>query len=875
MKRTCCMGAILLCLMGIADAQRLPSTTTPDNYQLTLTPDLAHDTFSGEESISVTVAKPVTEIVLNAVDIEFQDVTIASGGSSQKARVTLDKASEQAKLTVGNAIPAGHATIQVKYTGILDHELRGFYAGKQDDGAKYAATQLEATDARRAFPSFDEPAFKATFDITIIADSGMKVLSNTKALSDTEGPSAGKHTVHFAKTSKMSCYLVAFVIGNFEYIEGSADNIPIRVYTSPGKKQLATFALTVAEESIRYYDQYFGIKYPYGKLDMIGLSDFGPGAMENTGCITYREAFLMLDERRAPVETKKFVASVIAHEIAHQWFGDLVTMQWWDDIWLNEGFASWMSSKPIEAWKPEWHIELNDVRDTTQAMNLDSLENTHPIHQEANTPAEILELADDITYDKTASVLRMLESYLGEEKFRAGVNLYLRQHAYANATAADFWNALAKASNQPVDKIMATFVEQPGLPMVSVSAQCKGTSETVSLEQQRYVYDRAKFEAGNNQIWQIPVCLKTEAGSSAVKCELLAQKKQTFTLPQCSAWIDPNAGAQGFYRSGYDAAAVRALAKNAETALSPADRIMLLADVWASVRVDREKIGDYLLLAEGLRSDRDPQVISLLVNQLQYIGRYLVTDSDQEAYRSWVDDLLSPIAAELGWEPKPGESVELQSVRGDLLRALGEIAHDPASEALARKLAEQELKNPSSVDPELAQSAVVVEATNGDEAFYDQVLKHLKNATTPQQRSLYRQALVSFRDPRLLQRTLDYAVKEARVQDANLIIGRVMQNENGEKLGWDFVRSRWAQNQDTNGAFGGSSSAGLVASTGSFCDSSLRDQVKEFFANHPVPTAERTLKQALERIDYCIDVKNRQMPELASWLQNQAGRAGK
>jgi len=464
---------------------------------------------------------------------------------------------------------------------------------------------------------------------------------------------------------------------------------------------------------------------------------------------------------------------------------------------------------------------------------------------------------------------------LGEENFRRGVNEYLRQHAYGNAAAADFWGALAEVSKKPVDKIMATFMEQPGAPIVSVSAQCEGSSESVSLEQQRYVYDRAKFEAGNNQIWQIPVCLKIGPQSSTKRCELLTQKKQEITLLVCSTWIVPNAGAQGFYRSGYDAKALHSLAKHTETALSPAERIMVLSDVWASVRVDREKIGDYLLVAQGLQSDRTPQVIALLVNQLQFIGSYLVTDSDQQAFRNWVRDLLSPMAAELGWEKKPGESAEEQSLRGDLLHALGAIARDPAAVELARKLADQELNTPSSVDPELAENAISIAAANGDAAFYDKVLSALKNAKTPEQKSLYQQALVSFEDPKLLQRTLDYAVTDARQQDSGLIIGRVMQNPHGAQLTWSFVRSRWGQTEKMNGAFGGSSAAGLVASTGNFCDIGMRDEVKEFFSSHPVPTAERTLKQALERIDYCVDVKERQGPELASWLRSQSGGAGK
>jgi aminopeptidase N len=274
---------------------------------------------------------------------------------------------------------------------------------------------------------------------------------------------------------------------------------------------------------MRYYNRYFDIKYPYGKLDLVGLPDFSAGAMENTGCITFREILLLLDEQHSGVDLKKTVASVIAHEMAHQWFGDLVTMQWWNDFWLNEGFATWMSSKPLEAWKPEWQVELGNVRDTTESLNADSLENTHPIHQEAQTPGEILELADQITYGKTAAVLRMLESYLSPDTFRAGVNAYLKQHAYGNATAADFWGAQTSVSKKPVDKIMPTFVEQAGVPLVSIKTQCAGGSQGVTLTQQRYFFDRTKFEAGTNEIWQIPVCLKeiNSDSSGPAKCELV------------------------------------------------------------------------------------------------------------------------------------------------------------------------------------------------------------------------------------------------------------------------------------------------------------------------------------------------------------------
>src|SRR5580700_3052929 len=439
MKRILAVLTFALTAFSLAAAQRLPEVAVPENYKLTFTPDLEKATFEGNETISVKVLKPTSEITLNAVDIDFHEVTITSGGTTQKAKVTPEKDKEMVVLAVEKALPAGMATIHITYSGILNSEMRGLYIGKDDQGRKYAASQFEATDARRAFPSFDEPDYKATFDITAVADKGLVAISNQKILSDTPGP-GDEHTVTFATTAKMSSYLAALVVGNFEYIEGEADGIPIRIYSTPGKKEMGKFALETAEHVLGYYDKYFGIKYPYGKLDLIGLPDFSAGAMENTGCITFREVILLIDEPHGSIDLKKEIASVIAHEMAHQWFGDLVTMKWWDDIWLNEGFATWMENKPVAKWKPEWNFNLDDVGETAGTLNLDSLANTRPIHQAAETPAEIQELFDGIAYGKAAAVLRMLESYLGEETFRAGVNAYLQQHRYANATAGDFWD---------------------------------------------------------------------------------------------------------------------------------------------------------------------------------------------------------------------------------------------------------------------------------------------------------------------------------------------------------------------------------------------------------------------------------------------------
>jgi len=796
---------------------------------------------------------------------------------TQKAKISLEKDKEMVVLSVGKPLPAGPATIHISYAGILNSEMRGLYLGKDSEGRKYAASQFESTDARRAFPSFDEPDYKATFDITAITDKTMVAMSNQKVISDTPGP-GDKHTVKFATTVKMSSYLAALVVGNFEYVEGEADGIPIRVYSTPGKKEMGRFALDVAEHVLSYYDKYFGIKYPYGKLDLIGLPDFSAGAMENTGCITFREVILLIDEQHGSVDLKKEIASVIAHEMAHQWFGDLVTMKWWDDIWLNEGFATWMETKPLQKWKPEWNYDLDNANETTATLTVDALATTRPIQQPAETPAEIGELFDGIAYGKAASVLRMLESYLGEETFRAGVNAYLKEHEYANATADDFWDTLARTSRKPVDKIMPTWVKQPGAPVVNVKTQCSGDSTNVTLTQQRYYSDRAKFEAPNDQLWQIPLCLKGSAnvGSAntvSAKCELMTRKEESFTLPGCSTWVLANAGATGYFRTGYQRDAVHALASDVESKLSPAERIALESDVWGLMRVGRLPVGDYLAVAQGLQSDGHSAVMESALEGLNFIGQYLTDDGDRDAYRAWLRQYLTPAINEVGWEAKPGESEERRTLRAHLIGALGYDARDPQALANARKVADRALADPSSVDSEQAGDAFELAALNGDAGFYDKVLAGLKNPRTPEEYYVYLYTLSEFRDPALLHRTLDLAISsDVRSQDAVRLITAVMRNPAGEKLAWNFIQSHWEAITKSGDP---SADAEVVDSARAFCDAGMLDQALQFFSAHKIEGAERTYKQSIERIHNCVDLKSLQQPQLATWLGQHGSAGGK
>src|SRR4051794_29731607 len=461
------VAAVLLAPLP-ASAQRLPTTVAPSHYDLAFVVDLARARFEGTETIKVDVHEQTSNIVLNALEIEFHEATIGIGKAAQTATVTLDEAAQTATLTVPKPLPKGETEIHAKFSGVLNTKLRGFYIS-QTKLRKYAVTQFESTDARRAFPCFDEPSFKATFAVTLTIDRGDIAISNGKVLSDTPGPAITQHTMKFSTTPKMSSYLVAMTVGDFKCVEGAADNIPIRIWATPDKRDLTHIALESAEQVLRFYNSYYAIKYPFGKLDVVAVPDFAAGAMENTGAIFYRETDLLAETKSASVATRKTIASILAHEMAHQWFGDIVTMEWWDDIWLNEGFATWMANKPLEAAHPEWNVPVDEASENQTALNLDSLASTRAIHAEADTPAQIDAAFDAIAYQKGAAVLRMLESYVGADAFRKGINAYLQAHAYGNATSEDFAKSIAASSGKPVERILPTFVNQPGVPLLDVS----------------------------------------------------------------------------------------------------------------------------------------------------------------------------------------------------------------------------------------------------------------------------------------------------------------------------------------------------------------------------------------------------------------------
>ena len=481
-------------------AQRLPTTIVPSHYKLFLDPDIGQQKFTGEETITVQVQQATSEIVLNSLGLE---ISLAEATAADQvalpAQVTYDQPNEMVRLTFAKPVPKGIVGLHLKFSGKLTTGLRGLYLSKSAR-RQYAVTQFEGTYARMMFPGFDEPAFKATFDLSVIADKGDTAISNGRIVKDEPLPGSTRHKITFSTSPKMSTYLVALAIGDWQCLERTVDGVPIRVCAEPDKKQYGQFALEAAAQSVHFYNQWYGIKYPFQKLDMLAIPDYEWGGMENTASIFYRDTALLMDEKTASVFSKRGHATVVAHEIAHQWFGDLVTAAWWDDIWLNEGFATWMERKPIRAWHPEWRLEDDEAATSQRVIGQDSLSAARAIHGDPRTSAEIKEMFDGITYQKGGAVLGMLESYVGPEVFRNGVNAYLKAHANGNATSADFWQAMAKVSGKPVDKIMPTFVMQPGVPLVTVSGSCASGKQTLELSQQRFLLsssgDSTKREPG-------------------------------------------------------------------------------------------------------------------------------------------------------------------------------------------------------------------------------------------------------------------------------------------------------------------------------------------------------------------------------------------
>lgn len=843
-----------------AAGQRLADDVAPTHYSLWFGPDLEKETFRGRAAIRVDVRKPTNAITLHAAELEFNDVTVAAGGRTQTAIVKLNPRDETATLTVADELPAGDATLRITYTGILNDKLRGFYVSRAN-GRKYAVSQMEATDARRAFPSFDEPRFKATFDVVLMVDANDTAISNGAQLSDIPGPEPGKHTLAFATTPKMSTYLVALMVGDFVCRPGGAAGTVIRVCATADKVGLTGFALDAAQQQLQFFNDYFGIPYAFGKLDLIAVPDFAAGAMENSGAITFRERLLLVDPERASLATRKNVAAIISHEIAHQWFGNLVTMKWWDDIWLNEGFATWIANKPLAQWRPEWKVELDDAADTQTALGIDALRTTRPIRIHVETPDEINEVFDGIAYEKTAGVLRMVEAFVGPDLFRKGIAAYLRKYAFSNAAGEDFWTEMTRVTGRPIDRILRGYVEQAGAPALKVDARCVGSSTELSAEQERFI-GIPGARARSSELWTVPVCFESAGGSAS--CEVLDERRERFRAPACGT-VFANADGRGYYFTEYAPDMVRSLGARPD-ALSPVERLGLLGDEWWMVRAGRHDIGLYLNLGATMAADPTAAVTDAVASRIAYTSEYLVRPSSAPVFQRWVRARFGPALDALGIPGDVRDDDERHSRRATLLTLVAGPGNDAALQRRARELAERYITDPSTMPGTLVSAVLRTAAAAGDAVLYGRYLEQMrKPGIEPEEYYRFFGALPSFQDPELVRRTLVYSISpDVRSQDTATLLAGLLGQPGSRPTAWAFVKAQWPTLREKLGTFQGLPA--IIGAAGNFCSQKDAADVKQFFAQNPVPSSERTLQQALERIDACEAVVKRQLPALTTWL---------
>ncbi len=856
-------------------SHRLPETATPERYKIRLTPDLTHCTFTGEATITITVHETTPVLILNACELILQQVTLTNEtGTSQPGSATLDTPNERAVLTFPQALSPGHYALRIAFTGVLNDKLRGFYRSTYKDtegqDVVLATTQFESTDARRAFPCWDEPAAKAVFQVTLVIDAGLTALSNTAVVSAEPLPGTGKKAVVFADTIKMSTYLVAFIVGEFEastavHIGGT----PLRVWAVPGKQHLTAFGRAIGAASLQFFSDYYGRPYPGDKLDLIAIPDFAAGAMENLGAITFRETALLIDEQTATRSEMERVADVVSHENAHMWFGDLVTMRWWNGLWLNEAFATFMEMMAVDAWKPEWQRWTSFAVSRAAALQIDGLRSSRPIEFPVEHPDEAAGMFDILTYEKGAAVLRMLEQYLGPPAFQKGIRHYLGKHEYDNAETTDLWDALEEATQQPVRAMMESWVFQAGYPLISVALD----GAELVIAQQPFHYVPAGPEPsqrdGNRQAeskhWQTPVFIKTtQSAATEIQTALLTADELRLPLSEQPAWVVVNAGGHGFYRVRYTPDLLGRLTADIHTQLSPIERFNLLNDTWATAQAGLTPLSAYLDLLSVFREELDHNVWTAILGSCHYLYR-LLGPEQRPALQRQVRALLTPLTQRLNWAPSTEEDALIGQLRGELLGALGTLGDETTTQTQARSLYTQYQVNRNAVDRNLVPALVSILAYTGDAATYEAFLRISHNATTPQEEQRYQFALASFRQPDLLTRTLEMTLNgEVRTQNAPYLMRALLMNTEGRDLAWQFLQERWDEMLEQ---FPDVSIVRMCEGIVALVTPELEAQVNTFFTDHPVPNAGKMMEQHLEKLRVAVACQQREAENLREYFE--------
>ena len=859
-----------------ANPYRLPRDIRPDRYDIVIEPDLDAARFVGEVRIEATVHAPIDSVTLNAAELDCSNAVLSQGGATSDADISFDPETERMTLRPadGRRLEPGDLQISCAFAGELNDQLRGFYRSTFVDEAgeahTIATTQFESTNARRAFPCFDEPDFKAVFGVTMIVPADLMAVSCGEVVSS-EIVADGRRRDTFADTMQMSTYLMAFIVGDLEATEPiDVGGVPLRIVHVRGKSALTEFGLEAGAFALAWLVDYYGVPYPGTKVDLIAVPDFAFGAMENMGAITFRETLLLADTQKATTAELLRIVDVVAHELAHMWFGNLVTMDWWNGIWLKEAFATFMQVATTDAFRPEWKRWDEFSIERGAAFDVDALSTTRPIEYEVVSPADAEGMYDVLTYEKGAAVVRMLEQYLGPDRFAAGVQHYLERHSYANTTTTDLWDALETSSGEPVRSVMDGWIFAGGYPIVSVEPHSSG----LTLSQHRFVYGNAGAGSAHSSdapgdaniaapaagstggIWSVPVMVRSRLADGRTVTErlLLSDASMNLDLGGPVEWVVVNAGGHGYYRVRYGTDLLAAVARQALEVLEPIERYGLVDDTYAAVVAGDASAAEFIGLVTDLGSETDLHVWQRMIGGLK--GLHAIADPDgREALAVLIRDLATTALGVLGFEPQPGEPDLDRELRGVLFEAAGGRGRDALVRARARELFETAADGSAAVEPNLAAAAVQVTAASGDETDYERMLELYRSADTPQSELRYLQSLLLFEDAALFKRTLELFAAEVRTQNAPYLLGAAMTHLDHGPAAWAFIRDRWDELTDR---FPQNSISRMAGGIRGLHTRELASEVDAFFAEHEVPQGALTLAQHIEKMWVNVRLRERE-----------------
>jgi len=824
---------------------QLPSHISPISYNLNIKPDLESFTFSGDETIKININKEVNKITLHSKDIDIESASIGTKNKKQICtKITYNTEEETVTIYFKNKIN-GKSELHLTFKGIINDSLKGFYRSKYilNGEEKYlATTQFESTDARRAFPCFDEPEHKAIFEVSLIVADKHTVISNTLPVTTVEH-GAGYKVVSFAPSPRMSTYLLAFIVGEFEFLEGrTKEGVQVRVFTTLGKKHQAEFALEVAIKSLEFYNKYFDIPYPLPTLDLIAIPDFSSAAMENWGAVTFRETAILVDKENTSLSNKQWVAIVIAHELAHQWFGNLVTMRWWTDLWLNEGFASYMENFCVDKMFPDWHIWDLYISDRyAVALRLDSLSNSHPIEVKVNHPDEISEIFDMVSYAKGSAIIRMLALYIGHDKFRDGLRHYLKKHSYKNTDTKDLWDSFEKVSKKPVNNMMSTWTKETGYPVTTLSQN----KNEFYLKQERYFSSRieaSKYKESSKKktLWPIPI--KYESNQETMG--LLMTKKSVPLIGSSIGKI--NKDEETFMRVCYDKPTLIKLGEEIKNnTLSTKDRLSIIRDLFALAEGGYIKTDIALDFSLNYQGENEYIVWAEIAGGINKIYNLISNEPISIKYKEYACSLFSPIIEKMGFDKKDEEKHSDTFLRN---LAISQLVYygDIKTINKAKKIFRDRNTNKIHADiRSVVYKAVASTGTTKDWKLFEDLYK---KELLHEEKDRFGYALASFKDKDLLNKTLSFAMSPlVRDQDAPFLISAVWQNPLGRELTWNFVKNNWETLLKRYGE-GGSFLSRLLELLGRHTNLKDLKDAQKFFSKNIAPGAKRTLEQSYEKI---------------------------